>query len=289
MEGRRNSSDKMKVEIYINSSHREKIKTIVGFPERWKPFTHIVVPAAQYRNYQHISQGWDIIKIPQNIPNYLSSQRQWCVEISQADYVFFMDDDLGFFRKKESALVRCTEKDMEEMLDAVCENLLTFPLVGISSKINHFVHTGPYKDITRISRCYCFSRDVFRELKINLAPFEPFLMQDVHLALSFVKNGYPNRMLTNWCQCDTPNSAGGCSRYRTAPLIHKVCSFLEQEHYGFIRVFQRETKGKWKSLKGGKRNEEGCMVRENVEVEWKKAYLYGKGKRNRIKNFGGLV
>lgn len=270
-----------KIGIYINSSSRhDSVLTIRQMPKEWKNFCFISVPNEQYKNYEKHNK-WPVLKIPKNVPQFLSSQRQWIAQNSEFDYVFFMDDDLTFQKRKNGSLSLevCEKEDMNEMLRDVQSALKGgFPLVGISARLGNNRCQGDHEDITRVSRCYAFSKSVFNQLKINLAPFEPFLMQDFHLALTFLKSGFQNRVLYNWAQGDRgSNTAGGCSAYRTPELMKKVAAFLAAEHKGFVTVCEKKTKGGWS---GFPKDKNGNTIRTDVTVAWKKAYEYERRKRN---------
>jgi hypothetical protein len=287
MERRRNRPNK--IGIYINSSGRpHNIKTFKQFPEKWADFVYIVVPNEQTNEYRRAKEnkGWEILPVPSTIPQYLSSQRQWIMENSPYDYVWLMDDDLTFqIRYDGVKLKNSSEEDMGLMYSEVCKAHCDdgIPMVGISTRLGNNRVTESFADISRITRCYSLSREVFDEVGAKFNPFEPFLMQDFHLTLSWLKSGYRNRVFHGFAQGDSgSNTSGGVSVYRTPELMEKVANFLANEHRGLVKVTKKKTKGSWAGFPTDK---DGNVVRTDVTVYWKKAHEQGKRKETGISRF----
>ncbi len=214
-----------RIGIYINSSKRsDDVRTIKQMPDEWREFCWIVVPPNQYKAYKK-ETSWSILRLPKSVPGYLSSQRQWIMDNSEFDYVFMMDDDLTFQRRnKKMKLKNCSEKGMNKMLKMVEEHAIErgVPLVGISTRLGNNRVEKDYADIERVTRCYVVNKSEFYRIGMNLAPFEPFLKQDFHLTLTFLKNGLRNRVIYKYTQGDGSNSTGGCGVYRTPELMDKM-------------------------------------------------------------------
>lgn len=260
----------MKIGIFINSSNRhDNVRTLRQLPSSWKKITHIVTPEEQAKKYE--VHGWPIIPIPEGIPRYLSSQRQWIMEKRFCDYVFFMDDDLDFSYRPGPGvqLKKSGPEQMASMLEDVVENMEEFPIVGISTRMGNNRVTGDYDDIARVTRCYCVDSHVFLKVGCDFAPYEPFAMQDFHVTLCFLEKGYPNRVLYKYAQGDPgSNTPGGVSCYRTSETHERAAKFIAANHPTSVQLRVKGTKAGWDGF--ARVGEE--TVRTDVVVSWKKAY-----------------
>ena len=280
------------MQIWINSANRANIgiKTVAQMPEDWHDRVFIAVPSCQFKQYvkQHKGIG-TIVKIPKSVPKFLSSQRQWVAENANSNchYVWMMDDDLKFmFRDDEMKLKNAEEAHMDQMWIAMMEHLSADDMacVGISTRLGNNRETADYADISRVTRCFAFDVELFMQLGINLAPFEPFCMQDFHMNLSFLEQGYRNRVIYSFAQGDSgSNSKGGCSSYRTPKVLAKVSKWMEKNHKGFVKTKTKRTKGSWE---GFEKDEEGYVTRTDVMIYWKKAY---EAAVRRKRTSGGLM
>ena len=256
--------------IYINSSDRwDRVRSVKQMPEEWKAFTFIATTAKQAKKYKML--GWRVLSFPEAVPHFLSSERQWLLENSPARYVWMMDDDLAFQYRKDGKLLNCKPAQMEKLLEELTRTVQSgFPLVGVSARFGNNTVEEDHADITRVSRCYVVDTRVVKELKLNIAPFEPFLMQDFYMTLSFLKAGFKTRVLYNYAQGDGgSNTKGGCSRYRTPELLRKVSLFMARSFPGVVTVTEKTTKGGWN---GFPVDAHGNVHRTDVVVQWKKAY-----------------
>lgn len=259
--------------IFINSSHRAgPIKTVVQFPLSWKAFTKIVVPKDQAMAYTK-KQKWPILKIPADVPSYLPPQRQWVMENSIYKFVFFMDDDLSFgTRQKDMKLKKSTPAEMEAMLTLVKSFLIEeeIPIVGISTQNGNNRVEDDFTDITRVTRCYCVNKAIFNIVGKTFAPIPDFVMEDFHINLCFLEQGYSNRVIYKYAQVDSgTNTKGGCSDYRTAKSQKTSANLLAKLHPNYVSVVKKRTKSNWK---GFEQDKNGYVTRTDVIVHWKKAF-----------------
>jgi len=274
--------------IFINSSGRpDGVKTLGQFPESWKEFTHIVVPAEQAVDYRN-ALDWPVLALRQDVPNFLPPQRQCVVEMSEYRYVFMMDDDLTFERRTpEMKLKRCKHKSMKRMLSQVAHAIQNdgVPLVGISTHLGNNRVTEDYTENTRVTRCYCVDKEVFTEVGVNFAPVDDFVMEDFHMNLCLLEAGHGNRVYYNFSQGDSgSNSDGGCSEYRDAACQKRAALLLKELHPEFVTVKEKRTKASWP---GFPKDSEGYTVRTDVIVHWKKAFAKGTSKGVGIASFMG--
>lgn len=277
------------ITICINSSGRpDNVKTLEQFPTKWRRFVAIVVPWKQKKKYRKSCGAWQVVPVDKDCPPYLSSQRQWVMENSKSRFVWFMDDDLSFlYRRPDLRLRKCKEKHMKRMLKAVDAALSEgIPLVGISTQLGNNRCEQDYAEIGRVTRCYVVDKEVFDEVGVSLAPFEPFCMQDFHLTLSFFKAGHKNRILFNYAQADVggSNAEGGCSGYRTYEVLERVVKWLAKTHSPFVTPKIKYSKTGWE---GFPKDDQGRTIRLDANFKWKKAYEYGCSRQSGISQFMG--
>jgi hypothetical protein len=259
--------------IIINSANRaDKVITHKLFPKNtidWK----IVVPADQYKEYS--KNYWPRVEaVDDEVPPYLPSQRQWCVEQFQNNYkyIWFMDDDLTFFvRTIELKLEKAGVPDIAYMIHEMRNQLNKFSMVGISTRLGNNRVTENYADTTRVTRCYAFSTEAFKDVGATFAPFEPFVAEDFHMTLCFLNKGYNNRVIYNYAQEDVgSNATGGCSVYRTPEIQAKTSHWMAENHPE-VRVKVKKAKA-WKGFGD---------TRVDMVVQWKKAYKPKKSNKSR--------
>ncbi|RLI66869.1 MAG: hypothetical protein DRO67_00405 [Candidatus Asgardarchaeum californiense] len=263
--------------IIINSSNRaDKVVTHKMFKNVEMEWLY-AVPVEQHTQYLNNPNISDhIITIPEEVPQFLSSQRQWVMENFTKEgykYVWFMDDDLTFFRRVDMRLKKCKKKHVAKMVNEVRKHLTEMPVVAISTRLGNNRVVEDYDETNRITRCYAMSTKAFVDVGATFAPFEPFLAQDFHINLCFLNKGYNNRILYTYAQEDIgSNAEGGCSVYRNQELQKRV-SFWMADNHPEVTVKVKSSKN-WKGYKG---------ARVDMVVQWKKAYKPVK-KRTR----GGL-
>ena len=276
-----------RIGIYINSAGRPgNVKTVKQFPDSWKDMVYIVVPHNQSNMYKKYNT-WPVIALPPEVPPYLPSQRQWVMDNAPYEHVFFMDDDLEFQTRKreDTKLSRSEEVDMASMIMRVLHEHTRnkIPMVGISTRLGNNRIETDFADITRVTQCYSLSKKVFQDVGAKFAPFEPFLMEDFHIVLSWLKAGHRNRVIYNHAMSgSSSNAKGGVSRYRTFEGMHKTIDFLVKQHKGFCKKKMKKTKGGWD---GFPVDEDGNVIRPDIIVQWKKAYASSRTKNKGINNF----
>lgn len=270
----------MSIGIFINSSNRcDNVKTTLQFPKSWEKITYILVPKEQYQNYKKVCQFGKVVPIPDCVPHYLPSQRQWAIQHGSAgmENLFFMDDDLSFMaRDSNFKLKKSDDSGMEDMLSSVKRHLEDgVPLVGVSPRLGNNRVTDDYLENNRVSRCFALNRNIFLKNNLTFAPFEPFVMEDFFVTLALLKLGYPNRIIFTHAQSDGgSNTPGGCSIYRDSDSMLKSVRFL-QKTYGtdVVRLKIKSTKNSWSGDSSTfQKNGKGETVRPDVVISWKKAY-----------------
>jgi len=256
--------------IVINSSNRAgKIRTNSMFPARANYV--IAIPEEQYGDYSSIHGDSRLIPVPKQY-KYLPSQRQYVMEWAHTKgikFIWFMDDDLTFFTRKDLAstkLTKCDEDDIATMICCMQRELKNYPLVGISTRLgNNFV--TEYSDtIGRVTRCYALNVEVFKQVGAVFNPIEPFVAEDFHITLCFLNAGHPNAIIYAFAQEDVgSNAPGGCSFYRTAEVQKTTMEWMAANHPE-VTVKLKQNKTGW-NLPGSTDN-----IRVDCIVQWKKAY-----------------
>jgi len=259
--------------IVINSSNRvDKLRTFNKFPKGMIDWV-VAIPKEQNKQYRSVLPKHKLLLIPKDVPQFLPSQRQYCTEyhFDKYKYIFFMDDDLTFFkRNKKLKLKKASTKDIEKMFELVRHTLNDFPMVGISTRLGNNCITEDFTDTARVTRCYAFSLDVFKKVGAVFNPFEPFVAEDFHINLCFLNKGYNNRVIFKYAQEDIgSNAKGGCSLYRT-PKVQEKTAYWMAAHHPEVSVKVKKS-GNWDGFDD---------TRVDMIVHWKKAYK----PRTKVKN-----
>lgn len=265
--------------IVINSSNRiEKVVTHALFPHEVIDWI-VAVPDEQAIHYESKFPD-NTFAMPDHVAQFLPSQRQYIMEEfgDQYKYIWLMDDDLTFFKRNEELkLKKCTQDDITKMFYSMRSNLEEVPMVGISTRLGNNRIETDHQDICRVTRCYGINTEVFREVQAIFNPFEPFVAEDFHMALSFLNAGYKTRALFTFAQEDIgSNAEGGCSLYRTAE-VQKKTSFWMADNHPEVDIRVKSSKN-WKMKGKGAAN-----TRVDMVVGWRKAY-----KPKKVRATGGF-
>jgi glycosyltransferase involved in cell wall biosynthesis len=199
--------------------------------------------------------------------------RQWILDNASERYICMIDDDLAFYtRKTEDAwnLRYCTKGEVEMVIHRMASRLKDDgeTCVGISSRQgNNNFFPATELDNTRLCHIYAFDTQVVKGLGFRFDEME--LMEDYHLFLTLLKNGYPNRLICDFAVGQpSSNTKGGCSTHRTPALQEASAKKLAELHKPFVKVVEKTNKSGW----------DGMKTRTDVIVSWKKAYEHGRNK-----------
>ena len=259
--------------IVINSSNRiDKLRTFNKFPKDVIDWV-VAIPKDQEEQYLEVVPKGRLLLIPENIQQFLPSQRQYCTEyyLDKYKYIFFMDDDLTFFkRNKKLRLKKASTKDVLKMFKLVRKTLNDYSMVGISTRLGNNCVEEDTADTARVTRCYAFNLDTFKKVGAVFNPFEPFVAEDFHINLCFLNKGYNNRVIFKYAQEDIgSNAKGGCSLYRT-PDVQKKTAYWMASNHPEVSVKVKKS-ANWNGFEG---------TRVDMVVHWKKAYK----PRTKVKN-----
>jgi len=189
-------------------------------------------------------------------------------------YVLMMDDDMDFcYRPDMSSPSLETIKDLErfEAMFQLLEQWLEegFVHVGLAARQGSNNTFEAYKDATRMMNCYAYNVHALRVLNIELGRVP--VMEDFDLTLQLLRKGYPNRVSYQYVWNQRGSGAeGGCSSYRTPALQAEAAQKLKDLHPGFVTVVTKSAGTVW----------EGMDVREDVTIQWQKAYEEGRNARH---------
>lgn len=261
--------------IYVTSSFRhEDMSVFAHLSPAILERVVVVVPAPQFAAYSPIcaSIGVQLQAAPEGML-YIAPKRQWCLEQCPTKYFCMMDDDLSFFMRDESLKLRkASVEDSETIFKEAIYHLENsgMSMVGISARGGNNLYPADWEDTFRMHRIWFLAIEPFRKLNINIAPYPEFVMEDFHLILTYLENGYNNRVLYKYAQDDKgSNSPGGCSTFRKAETVEKAARWLVAHHPKAARLKSKETATGWDGMKA---LPNGKMQRIDVNVQWKKAY-----------------
>lgn len=211
----------------------------------------------------------------------ISHTRKWIITEYAAlrgeQHILMLDDDMDFCYRPNMAkpsLETIKEPNRLEEMFLRLEQWLDdgFVHIGIAARqgSNHFLGPEPYRDVTRMMNAYAYDTHALKELDVELGRIP--VMEDFDLTLQLLRKGYPNRVSYQFVWNQRGSGAeGGCSKYRTAEMQTKSAQLLQSYHPDYVTVVTKSTGSVWKDME----------EREDVNIQWQKAYEDGKNARNR--------
>lgn len=256
------------MEIYIPSTGRAAHQTtLAGLPKELRKRTALVVPLKEVVSYLQIADqhGCKVIGCP---AKGIAATRQWIIDHARDQYVFMIDDDMRFYKRKRSgeiALVKCEPGDIGAMFDALLKWLKTgVAHVGVCARFESSYYLIDYRVVARVNNFHGYDRKVIQKEKIRFDALP--LMEDFHMTLSLLERGYPNVVLYDYCwNQDASNRAGGCSSYRNASMQAASAKTLKKFHPDVVKIVTKESKASSTSW-------EGMKQRVDVNIQWRKSY-----------------
>lgn len=194
--------------------------------------------------------------------------RQHIIDISDGA-VLMLDDDLSFFTRREDdprLLERATMAATKAMFTRMEKLLQKYAHTSIA--VREGANRNPHDELLFNQRCLRalgYYAPTLKELGVRFDRLP--VMEDFDVALQLLRKGCPSATLNRWCQDQgASNAPGGCSTYRDLKTQSKGARGLAKLHPDYVTVVQKQAKG------GGE-----WAVREDVRVQWKKAYEQGGG------------
>lgn len=271
--------------VIITRGRPDKQITLKNLPPRVRKTVYLVIDEDEKKEHlQYKNQVHRIEEMPRKHPNHKFNGNAWDKKDWIARklydegirYIFFLDDDMKFFIRRNEKLRKAKSLETRRIF------LILFEIM----KIEEFVHvalspvegnnreSAPYKDNARAYRFCGF--DLEAVFENNLEFNRIILMSDFDMTLSLLELGYPNRVVYAYAN-GTPgsNKKGGCSIYRTPETMKIAANELKRLHPYFVKVEEKMTKKPWAGFKTNKRTD--------VRIFWKKAYLFGKDRKNGLR------
>lgn len=215
--------------------------------------------------------GWPMVQpVPASVRG-IGPTRQWIYENHDTGrdgrYLFMMDDDLRFFRRRyddPTKFLRLeTPAEVDLMLGRLEAMLRQVPLAGLDNRSGANRRVPPVQNNGRMHDVQCVDVEVARQVGIRFDRIR--FMEDFQVVLEFLTRGYPTALLTTHCKDDIgSNTAGGCSLYRDSEGQAEAAHALREMYPGFVRL---TTRPGWAG--------EMSLPRTDVQVQWKKAYEAG--------------
>ena len=223
--------------------------------------------------------------------------RQQCMEQSDKDYIVFIDDSLNFHVRAESGRDVATKYPLKvmtnkhftkmqrrdylvDMFGWIIEMLQTddYGMVGISRRSGNQNVEGEVVYNSRICSFWGINRKLFNTLDNGPRFSDMVIKEDFYIALHFLTNGIPIVLNYKYAygRAGGANSIGGCSIYRKLALSNESAFILKRHFPGFVNVRVKSTKS-WQGDFGDKAYD--------VMVNWKKAYEFGKRRKERHEFF----
>ena len=249
------------------------------FPTSYHSDTFLICPTEEAE--EHIALGRNVIPCPLNGHSNIGEVRQWIIDKYHDSDVLMLDDDLVFakFREDEPKLTRIEKSPelMTDMLDKV-QSVFDqgFNCVGIQFRSGANRNwPAEYKDNTRIHTAMGFKTATLHKHNIRFNEPGIALMEDMHVVVSLLKLGYPNRSICGFTY-DQPasNAPGGCSEYRTLDKMYEVSHKMQELHAPFVKAVRKQTTDRWTGMGND---------RWDITVQWKKAFEYGVANANNIR------
>jgi hypothetical protein len=217
----------------------------------------------------------------------ISRTREWIFTELAAKhrerFVLMLDDDMDFCYRPDMASPSLeTIKDLErfEAMFNLIEQWLEegFVHVGLAARQGSNNTFEAYKDAARMMNAYAYNVHALRVLNIEFGRVP--VMEDFDLTLQLLRKGYPNRVSYQYVWNQRGSGAeGGCSSYRTPELQAKAAQKLKDYHPGFVTVVTKSTGTVWEAMK----------EREDVTIQWQKAYEEGQHVRDRSTEHSGCL
>lgn len=247
--------------------------TLKGLPATWLGRTTLVVDQhdaelAQSATYRAQLRGVRVLVHPPEVRT-IAAKRAWILRRWQGPLVM-LDDDLRFAVRKrpgttDPALREATAEDLEQQLEALAQQLRTVAHAGWSARQGNNRQEGGWKEATRQMYVLGYDADRLRGLeetgRVTLGRIG--FREDMDLTLQLLRLGLPNAVSYDVTadQAAGYAAAGGCTDERTVEGSDADALRLAELHPGLVKVVKKEYKG--------------SLHRNEVVVQWRKAYEQG--------------
>lgn len=257
------------MQIYIPTRDRlEAQYTWENLTPALREQTLLVCPEEEVE--RHVAAGRRAMARP---PVKLSHVRQWLVEaVADPDKpVIMLDDDLGFFRRKDPNAYNLEPisgtPHLEELFlrlhDLVA--LQGYAHAGLSPRQgNNRFFPQILMHATRINAVHCVSPRKLAEFGARYDAVD--MMEDYHVTLTLLRAGCDNAVIADaaWDQVRGSGAPGGFAHFRTKERQAEAARKLAELHPDYVRVVLKEPRTGQGEQWGG--------TRVDVRVYWWRAY-----------------
>ena len=252
---------KKSVGIYIPTLNRVGKERQLSLKEFLSKSSHVptlVCPKSEVKD--HLKYHDKVLKCKKK---GIGKVRQWILENAKEDVVILCDDDINFqFRPDEETTKLEQATDLDPMIKQ-CVRVIRKGYIhgGVSARQgNNHIKVSELDNKRNCNFHFLSRKKVLKtEARFDRLP----VMEDFHFILSLLTQGFPNRIIYNYCWNQKPGSVGGCNTYRTLELQAEAAEGLKEAFPDFVTVVEKTNKTDWSIAKG---------TRKDVRVQWKKAY-----------------
>lgn len=258
------------MQIYIPTRDRlEAQYTWDNLTPALRAQTLLVCPPEEIEG--HVARGRRAVARP---PVRLSGVRQWIVD-THADPdqpVIMLDDDLGFFKRKDpdkyNLMPISRTPDLEVLLGRLHDLVAVdgYAHAGLCPRQgNNRYFPSVILHAMRINAVHCVNPRKLAEYNARYDAVE--LMEDYHVVLTLLEAGQDNAVIADgaWDQVKGSGAPGGLTHFRTKEVQAAAAFKLAELHPGYVRVVDKEPKTGQGDQWGG--------VRTDVRVYWQRAFL----------------
>ena len=245
----------------------QRQRTLGRLPPEWHKRTWLAVPEREAPFH-----AWPQLFIHPNIEG-IAATRQWIFDTIKTDYVFCFDDDCDFNIRRQYNPPRMRGPATPDEVGAMLIRLVSWlergiVLVGVSArqnndKVNECCSAYPQGRLYRVwgyRRAAILEMDGFRFDAVHS-------VDDFHLALSVLRQGYPIRITYHWAHDDRRGSGapGGCALNRTPATQAADAHRLAALHPGYVEPVERSSHATWKEW----------GTRMDMQIQWHRAFMEG--------------
>lgn len=249
------------MQIYVPSRGRAGRVVVLRYESPKYPMT-LVVPPEEYDTYSRTYPKTPILQCP---AKGIAPTRQWIMEHSPQDIMFFADDDGRFFKRESMSHPKLVnmlgnQPAINRMWQTIARSFNDYPLVGISYRGGNNFKTEPYQEIAKAFSFWGVDRRVLQkhDIRIDITP----VMEDFQVILSLLTRGYKNIVWYRWAWNQLSGATGGCSIWRTRRVQARGARKLKRMFPEYVSL--KKVKANYGWFNGN--------ARLDVRVQWKKAY-----------------